>query len=172
MFPRDQYGLVRCILWIAIWLLGIVFSKMEELEAVSSSYLIFTVSIMMEFFPSFMRYPNHVHENNRALIMKKKGITVVFFVVVTVIFIASIVISKLPSCAVNLAVLKVWYVIGYAIIFGYLFVNCIMGMMYTPPLDTTQEAFFAKKQDLMAYASEHGNLGDAGPVTTVVEKGE
>ena len=160
LFSRDQHGWVRCVLWIAIGLLGIVFSKMDELESISNSYLIFTVSIMMEFFPSFTRYPKRVHQDNRALMLKNRRITIAFFLFVTAVCIASLVLTKLSADIVDVHILKSGYLVVYILIFIYLVINCVMGMLYIPPLDAVQAAYYEEKQARMARASEHGNLGD------------
>ena len=162
LFPvQSSRGIIRFGCFFVLCCLSVGFFTSENVITLSKACLVFTLSLMMEFFPLFDRFPHEVLDtNNSKLLKKKKGTSIVFILSLTALFFFSfyfVVFVKTPPEKPSLVTTCWIYIVAYFLIFIYLLVNCIKGMSYIPAV-TLQNT--VKTQNMYA-AAERGALGDA-----------
>ena len=162
LFSQDQFGLVRFICWFLIWLISIAIVVPESVVSLGNAYLVFTLSMMMEFFPSFSKYPRTVTDKNKKLNKTKKSISVFFLLLLTTILCYSFYLvfkNNLPPWH-SVPNVKTLYLVSFFLVFVYLLINCIMGMLYMPQISEEKTL----KVNQMYNAAENGALGNAQSV--------
>lgn len=162
LFPiQSSRGIIRFGCFVVLCGFSVGFFTSENVISLSKACLVFTLSLIMEFFPLFDRFPHEVSDtSNRKLLKKKKGTSIAFILFLLALFLFSsyfVFLVKKPPEKPSLTTTCCIYIIAYFLIFIYLLVNCIKGMSYVPAV-TLQNA--VKTQNMFA-AAERGALGDA-----------
>lgn len=159
LFSRENaYGLIRWLCFAGLCYFSIAFFHAESITILGKACLLFTVSMIMEYFPLFSRYPLAAKYNsNRRILRQKRIITILFYgALVGLVLFSAFLAFRTPPSKLNLEVASRLFIGLYIAIFIYLLVNCIIGLCYVPEVSKKME----DRKERMYRAAEEGNLGN------------
>lgn len=160
LFPAQNHrALLRIACFLILCFYGIGFSASESIASLSRACLVYTGSLIMEFFPGFSNYPTVVSKENEKFITKRKWITIVFDMYLVFLLFLSIylIANKSYPPFFDLSNTISLYIFLYSVTFIYLGINCVLGMVYTPVVSKDR----VKAMNELFIAAEYGGLGNA-----------